>query len=175
MFLFNGDTFERGRFDDAFALDLEWHALVCRFQLVVCLQLGLNGVEYLVLRVQLGRRLTVVAFDDDAVADGRAGRRIKEFDFLRAARAQNHALGEHVPQLGRLQVAQQQDKSVLHLVDGHVFDEAAHHGASLALAHINLLDIQSIGIGMLLHLHNFAHSNVQVGDVVVNSGCCFFY
>ena len=73
---------------------------------------------------------------------------------VRSGGAQHHALALHPPHGGGLHVGHHAHARTHHLLHRVVLHEPAHHGARGALAHVDLLHVQSVRARVLLAGHD---------------------
>lgn len=66
----------------------------------------------------------------------------------------HHAVAHDLAHLGGLEVAAHQHAAVQHLVLGHELDQAGDDLPRLALAAVNLLQVQRVGVGVLADLRS---------------------
>mmetsp|Transcript_31053 Transcript_31053/g.68942 ORF Transcript_31053/g.68942 Transcript_31053/m.68942 type:complete len:228 (+) Transcript_31053:351-1034(+) len=84
--------------------------------------------------------------------------------------AQHHAMRLDAAHVAGLEVAQHNHGPLLHLLQGHILDEARHDGAGLCLPHVDLLHVQALCIGVALALEDAADTDVHGGHLGPLSG-----
>mmetsp|Transcript_26757 Transcript_26757/g.68146 ORF Transcript_26757/g.68146 Transcript_26757/m.68146 type:complete len:342 (+) Transcript_26757:703-1728(+) len=130
-------------------------------------KLGLHRLKHALLGHQLLVGLAGEALEGDARAGGHARGRLHQLHRgpVRAGGGQHHGLALHAAHGRGLQVAQHAHAPPLHLRLRDVLDQPAHHLARRVLAHVNLLHVQRVGVGVAPRLPDQPHPDVQAGHV----------
>lgn len=87
-----------------------------------------------------------------------------KFDFFREylhRSAENHSMRRDSSQIGRLQICQNDNHTILHLFDRYEINETADDRTrTVLLAEVNFLDVQRIRVRVFRYLDNFSHTYV---------------
>mmetsp|Transcript_10181 Transcript_10181/g.23837 ORF Transcript_10181/g.23837 Transcript_10181/m.23837 type:complete len:462 (-) Transcript_10181:1316-2701(-) len=127
----------------------------------------------------VGRRL-VVPLHSDALSNLCARGWLQELDLavLVVRSAQNHARRLYSTHLGGFQIAEDGAHAALHLLQRDVVRQAAHdRSRPLFVSDVNLLDVQRVGVRVLLCRDDLADADVETHDVlelVAIRGSCRF-
>jgi len=94
--------------------------------------------------------------------------RADEFDdrLVSSGSAHDHALGHEISQLSGLEVGEDYDVALEHLLDGDLALEAGPDEAGLFLAQVDRLDVEALRVGVGLARQDFSHAQVALGEDV---------
>uniref|UniRef100_A0A182FV07 Uncharacterized protein n=1 Tax=Anopheles albimanus TaxID=7167 RepID=A0A182FV07_ANOAL len=138
---------------------------VARYQLTVRFQIGGDGFKDFLLRIHYRIGNAREALNVYQITRHRALGWCQYLHLFRCRGTHDHRFRQNATHFGRFQVTEGHHHAILHLLDRHELDQTGNDGTWVRLAAIDLLHVQTVGIGMPGYFHDPSNAHIQSADI----------